>query len=66
MQKEAIILKLIIMTSSEKKALSERLALLYLGKAENSGLSPAEFTIRFFEIKEEIEDTVSKLCYPGR
>jgi hypothetical protein len=46
-------------TSTEKDALCEQLALLYMEKADTSGLTPAKFTERYLEVKSEISSELS-------
>ncbi len=46
-------------TDTEKDALCEQLALLYMEKADTSDMAPAEFARRYFEVKSEISSEVS-------
>ena len=46
-------------TESDKDELSAQLAFLYLGKSDTSGLSPAEFAEKYFEVKQGIYGVVS-------
>lgn len=59
-RKEGLVMPIYgIATSGEKDALSEQLAFLYLEKSDISGLSPAEFAEKYFEVKQVIHDAVS-------
>lgn len=45
-------------TIEDKRELSSQLAFLYLEKTDISGMSPADFTQKYFEVKKEIYSVV--------